>query len=369
MERHEALQVELAAGLITKGVRVVLPDGALSPLVEAVVTEDDDLGHPLLNRLMFDDGASLRVALTATVRVVGADEAESARSGTDEGSGAGAGDAPAGQTGESFTSPADRLAAAPLDGAADSLSPGTPSPVSGSGAEAGEGSGAESGAGAHPDDPSGKPAEDPAVMAAREQIPSLDGTPEQLILDVSDRYPGRGALQNLADRLAKGINVKSGSCLADLRAFSQDLFLEYQDPRAALEVADLLNVLPFDANPARWSHTEASLALSSFVADQLGEPQRAAAYRVLLRAPEDQELDPFRSRLEAKIRQRRLNEPNLYDTEIFRAMDSGNHEAEREWRILRLESLLHLMAHGGSQTLSREEVERRVRQELDLVRA
>ena len=52
--------------------------------------------------------------------------------------------------------------------------------------------------------------------------------------------------------------------------------------------------------------------------------------------------------MQAKVRQRSLNEPNLYDKEIFRSMDNSNHEAEREWRLLRLESLLFLRAHGGS---------------------
>ncbi|MFK0073748.1 DUF6707 family protein [Arthrobacter woluwensis] len=329
MEHHEALRVELAAGLITKGVRVVLPDGGLSPQVQAVVTEDDDLGNPLQNRLMFDDGTSLRVALTATVLVV---------------AGAGAG-LPVGAA--AVAGPED-VKAEPPAGAAETASglvvPPPPAPLP-------------------------APEEDAAVREAREKIPAPELTPEQLIEDLAEQYPGRAGLQNLAERLAKGINVKSGSCLADLRAFSQDLFLEHQDAEGALAVADLLNVLPFDGNPARWTHTEASLALSSYIADQLGDRDRAERYRLLLKAPEGQSLDPFRSRLEAKIRQRRLNEPNLYDKEVFRAMDSGNHEAEREWRILRLESLLHLMAHGGSQTLAPDEVERRVRLELDLIRS
>lgn len=328
MEHHEALRVELAAGLITKGVRVVLPDGELSPQVQAVATEDDDLGNPLQNRLMFDDGASLRVALTATVLVV---------------AGAGAGL----PVGAATVAGSEDVKAEPLAGVVETASglvvPPPPAPLP-------------------------APEEDAAVREAREKIPAPEVTPEQLIEDLAEQYPGRAGLQNLAERLAKGINVKSGSCLADLRAFSQDLFLEHQDAEGALAVADLLNVLPFDGNPARWTHTEASLALSSYIADQLGDLDRAERYRLLLKAPEGQSLDPFRSRLEAKIRQRRLNEPNLYDKEVFRAMDSGNHEAEREWRILRFESLLHLMAHGGSQTLAPDEVERRVRLELDLIR-
>ena len=55
--------------------------------------------------------------------------------------------------------------------------------------------------------------------------------------------------------------------------------------------------------------------------------------------------------MKAKVRQRSLNEPNLYDKEIFRSIDNSNHEAEREWRLLRLESLLFLRAHGGSETI------------------
>ncbi|MDP5226560.1 MULTISPECIES: DUF6707 family protein [Arthrobacter] len=359
MERSEELQVELAAGLITKGVRLVLPDGGLSPVVTAVITEDDDLGNPLLNRLEFDDGGpGLRVALTATVRAVGSGVVGSGSVHPTEPDGAPS-DRPALVTGGLLSLPSPGAAAIPAPetlaadpaGATPSDATHTPAPSTPTPHTAAE-----------------SPSEDPAVAAARELIPPLEDTPEQLIEDISVRYPGRGGLQNLADRLVKGINVKSGSCLADLRAFAQDLFLEYQDSAASLNVADLLNVLQFDGNPARWTHTEASLALSSFVADELGEHERAEAYRLLLRAPEEQELDPFRSRLEAKIRQRRLNEPNLYDKEVFRAIDSGNHEAEREWRVLRLESLLHLKAHGGSQTLAPEEVDRRIRMELDLVR-
>ncbi|MFJ3958827.1 DUF6707 family protein [Arthrobacter sp. NPDC090010] len=336
MERSEALQVELAASLITKGVRLVLPDGSLSPVVGTVKAEEDDLGNPLANRLEFDDGGHLRVALTATVRVVGSSHvlpsAETEAAG-------GNGHVTGSEDDVATHLKAQEQTEEPTSGSLPSLPVQPPLPE-----------------------------EDSAVRSARESIPEMDGTPEQLVQDIAQGYPGRGGLQNLADRLVKGINVKSGSCLADLRAFAQDLFLEHQDREASLAVADLLNVLPFDGNPARWTHTEASLALSSFVAEELGERDRAEAYRVLMKAPEGQNLDPFRSRLEAKIRQRRLNEPNLYDKEVFRAMDGGHHEAEREWRILRLESLLHLMAHGGSQTLAPDEVERRVRLEVDLIR-
>jgi hypothetical protein len=114
---------------------------------------------------------------------------------------------------------------------------------------------------------------------------------------------------------------------------------------------------------------EASLALSSYICRQNGQEKRAEVYEKLIRTPENQETDPFKARMAAKVRQRSLNEPNLYDKEIFRSIDNSNHEAEREWRLLRLESLLFLRAHGGSETIGTGELERRISNELEAVRA
>ena len=63
---------------------------------------------------------------------------------------------------------------------------------------------------------------------------------------------------------------KSGSCLKDLSDLAHELFIMLKDPDAALAVADLLNVLPFDGNPGRWASVEASLALSSYICRQTG---------------------------------------------------------------------------------------------------
>jgi hypothetical protein len=142
-----------------------------------------------------------------------------------------------------------------------------------------------------------------------------------------------------------------------------------RDPDGALAVADLLNVLPFDGNLDRWASIERALALSSFICRESGQTERAAVYEKLLRAPESQEEDPFKARINARVRQRALNEPNLYDKEIFRAIDNGNQEAEREWRFLRLEALLFLRAHGGSETIDEDELGRRIGNELEAVRA
>lgn len=200
-------------------------------------------------------------------------------------------------------------------------------------------------------------------------IPEPDGTPEAVVRAAAANHKGKNGVQVLADRLAKGINTKSGSCLRDLSNLAFDLCIVLRDPDHALAVADLLNVLPFDGNLDRWASIERALALSSFICREAGQTERAAVYEKLLRAPESQEEDPFKARINARVRQRSLNEPNLYDKEIFRAIDNGNHEAEREWRFLRLEALMFLRAHGGSKTIGEDELARRIGNELESVRA
>ncbi|VXC21888.1 conserved hypothetical protein [Arthrobacter sp. 9V] len=200
-------------------------------------------------------------------------------------------------------------------------------------------------------------------------IPEPDGTPEAVVRAAAANHKGKNGVQVLAERLAKGINTKSGSCLRDLSDLAFDLCIVLRDPDHALAVADLLNVLPFDGNLDRWASIERALALSSFICREAGQAERAAVYEKLLRSPESQEEDPFKARINARVRQRSLNEPNLYDKEIFRAIDHGNHEAEREWRFLRLEALMFLRAHGGSKTIGEEELARRIGNELESVRA
>ena len=200
-------------------------------------------------------------------------------------------------------------------------------------------------------------------------IPAPDGTPESVVEAAAEAHPGAVGVLLLSERLAKGINTKSGSCLKDLSDLAHELFVTLKDADNALAVADLLNVLPFDGNPGRWASVESSLALSSYICRQLGQDQRAGIYEKLLRAPEAMETDPFKARINAKVRQRSLNEPNLYDKEIFRSIDNANPDAEREWRLLRLEALLFLRAHGGSETIGTVELERRIGNELESVRA
>ncbi|GAB4100833.1 DUF6707 family protein [Sinomonas halotolerans] len=201
------------------------------------------------------------------------------------------------------------------------------------------------------------------------RIPAPEVEPEELMAHLDAVHPGRHTVNELAGRLAKGINVKSGACLADLRTLAYELYIGQGDAEGALKVADLLAVLPYDGNPGRWTSIESALGLAAHLARVSGDAERAAAYGGLLRAPETEETDPFRARMAERMRTRALNQPNLYDKEISRASAARDHEEERAWRLLRFEALLHLRAHGGSEAFEPDELERRIEVELDAIRA
>ncbi|WP_461173867.1 hypothetical protein M1D93_03875 [Arthrobacter sp. Z1-9] len=321
---------EQQAGSLTTGDLILLPDGERTAEIQQVELESDDFGAPALVLASLAGGGTLRIAVGTTVTVI--DVA------------------------------ADGVAPLPL--------PGMPSEVAGQ------------------EQPGGTPAAAPAPPAvvvpplppvppaasgpSEEElalIPAAKGTPESVVEAAAEAHPDAMGVLLLADRLAKGVNFKSGSCLKDLSDLAHELFITLKDADGSLAVADLLNVLPYDGNPGRWASVEASLALSSYICRQDGQKERAEVYERLIRTPENQETDPFKARMAAKVRQRSLNEPNLYDKEIFRSIDNSNHDAEREWRLLRLESLLFLRAHGGSETIGLGELERRISNELEAVRS
>ncbi|SFT77400.1 DUF6707 family protein [Arthrobacter sp. ov118] len=390
---------EQQAGSLRAGDHLILPDGNRSAEVHRVDVETDDFGTPAIVLATLSGGGVLRIAAGSAVRLAEDDDSGSVIPGTDAlGTDAPRTDAPgdgtptSDATGTDVPEPAESGTAdaapqhgmpAASDGAtsatpasdgvtsADAASDADPSaPASGGfSAQAGEpGAPAAHGVVVPP-----QPAAPPAVSGPSEAdlalIPTPDGTPESVVEAVATAHPGAVGVLLLSERLAKGINTKSGSCLKDLSDLAHELFVILKDAEHALAVADLLNVLPFDGNPGRWASVEASLALSSYICRQLGQDERAAVYEKFLRAPEAMETDPFKARMNAKVRQRSLNEPNLYDKEIFRSIDSANPDAEREWRLLRLEALLFLRAHGGSETIGAAELERRIGNELESVRA
>ncbi|MDQ0870527.1 hypothetical protein QFZ70_003000 [Arthrobacter sp. V1I9] len=321
---------EQQAGSLTPGSHILLPGGERTAEIHQVELEPDDFGAPALVLASLAGGGTLRIAVATTVTVTeGASDAVT----------------PLPVPAEPFEEarqeqPGETPAAAPVAPAV--VVPPLPAvPPAASG-----------------------PSEEELAL-----IPAPQGTPESVVEAAAEAHPDAMGVLLLADRLAKGVNFKSGSCLKDLSDLAHELFITLKDADGSLAVADLLNVLPYDGNPGRWTSVEASLALSSYICRQDGQKERAEVYERLIRTPENQETDPFKARMAAKVRQRSLNEPNLYDKEIFRSIDNSNHDAEREWRLLRLESLLFLRAHGGSETIGSGELERRISNELEAVRA
>ena len=337
---------EQQAGSLQAGDHLILPDGTRSAEVQRVDVEADDFGTPAMVLATLSGGGVLRIAAGSMIRVT--DDAE-----------------------PGTTTASDDAHGTPIPSgdAASELPASGPSPDPES--EVPDAAGADNTGAAVvvPPQPVAPPAVGGPSDADLALIPVPDGTPESVVEAAAEAHPGAVGVLLLSERLAKGINTKSGSCLKDLSDLAHELFVTLKDPDNALAVADLLNVLPFDGNPDRWASVESTLALSSYICRQLGQDQRAGIYEKFLRAPEAMETDPFKARINAKVRQRSLNEPNLYDKEIFRSIDNANPDAEREWRLLRLEALLFLRAHGGSETVGTAELERRIGNELESVRA
>ncbi len=206
-------------------------------------------------------------------------------------------------------------------------------------------------------------------VEAPEELPGVadEGSPEALIAHVAAVHPESPRVHELAERLAKGVNFKSGSNLQDIRDLALTLYVDLSDGASALKVCDLLTDQPFDGNFGRWNLIEGCLALAAHLTHDDGDTSRAEAYAASLRTADDAETDPLKAKLAAAVRQRQLNEPNLYDREIARA--DGDPAVEKDWRVLRLSVLLYLRAHGGSETLGAESLDRRIGRELLAIRA
>ncbi|MET4095486.1 DUF6707 family protein [Arthrobacter sp. UYCu712] len=338
---------EQQAGSLQGGQHLLLPDGKRTAEIQHVDVESDDFGTRAMVLATLTGGGVLRIAAGSAVKVL-----DMAGPGTGENAASGA-------------------AADAADGAdaPDTASETVPDASQDTAGGTGTGAPAVPSAVVVPPLPPAPPAATGPSEEELALIPALKGTPESVVEAVAAAYPDAAGVQLLTERLTKGINTKSGSCLKDLSDLAHELFILRKDAENALAIADLLNVLPFDGNPGRWASVEAALALSSYICRQLGQAERAAVYEKFLRAPDAMEPDAFKARMNAKVRQRSLNEPNLYDKEIFRAIDNSNPDAEREWRLLRLEALLFLRAHGGSETVGGPELERRIGNELESVRA
>jgi hypothetical protein len=203
-----------------------------------------------------------------------------------------------------------------------------------------------------------------------ELIPAEEGTPEAVIVEVARTHPKDMDIQRIAARLSKGLNIKSGSNLQDVRDLAHRLFVYADDRDNALRVCQLITDVPFDGNFGRWKSIQGALAMSAFIHHEAGNAEESERLAKAMRAPDEvEEKDPLRAKMNAIVLQRQLNEPNLYDKEIHRAMAAADKAAERDWRVERLSVLTYLRTHGGSETLEPAELERRIANEIVAVRA
>ena len=308
---------QLAAGSIIKA-----PDGSAAQVTD-VRWEQDDYGNDLLAVVQRKDGGTFRVSAAATVELAGAPKAP--------------GKVPTGKLPTGNVSAA-QAPAPPLQASA----PGSQAPV---------------------------PPSSDAAEATLPLIPAEEGTPEAVVANAAAAHGGHDAVQHLAAKLSRGLNLKSGANLRDVQALAQVLFVELDDQENAAAVSRLITELPFDGNPGRWTPVAHCLALTHYIARTNADTAEAARLAELLRVPDDAETDPLRAKLGAMLRQRSLNEPNLYDKEIERTCAAGERQSELEWRVLRLNILLELLAHGGSETFDDPELLRRISNELTAIRA
>ncbi len=200
-------------------------------------------------------------------------------------------------------------------------------------------------------------------------IPAEEGTPEAVVANAAAAHGGHETVQRLAAKLSKGLNFKSGANLQDVQSLAQVLFVDLNDEANAVAVCQLITELPFDGNPGRWTPIAHCLALTHYIARTNADTATANRLAELLRVPDRAETDAFRAKMNALVRQRSLNEPNLYDKEIARTATAGERQSELDWRLLRLNTLLELLAHGGSETFDEQELLRRISNELTAIRA
>lgn len=209
----------------------------------------------------------------------------------------------------------------------------------------------------------------PALDASTDLTPAEEGSPEATVVQVAQLHPDNQHVLSVASKLSRGINLRSGSQLEDIDTLAHHLFIDLDDSDGALTLTTLLTQLPYDGAMGRWKSIESSLALAASIHFYRGEEVEGRAAGARLAEPDEAETDPIRAQRTAEIRQRQMNEPNLYDREVLRAEAAGDLAGERQWRESRLATLMYLRARGGSETFSEEELDRRVRREVTELRA
>lgn len=199
-------------------------------------------------------------------------------------------------------------------------------------------------------------------------IPVEDGSPEAVLIAIAREYPWDQRVLGPIAKLSRGFNPKSGAQLEDVRDLAHLLFVELDDKPNVWRALGVLTELPFDGNFGRWKSIQSALAIAAYLSASDGDLEAARRFSESLRVTDHIEEDPLKAKLTAELRQRQLDEPNLFDREIHRATAADDAPAIRSWRIERLDALLYLLAHGGSRTLGREELQRMIDHELETLR-
>lgn len=200
-------------------------------------------------------------------------------------------------------------------------------------------------------------------------IPVEDGSPEAILISIAREYPWDQRVLAPIAKLSRGFNPKSGAQLEDVRDLAHLLFVELDDQPNVWRALGVLTELPFDGNFGRWKSIQSALAIAAYLSATDGDAEASHRYSESLRVTDHIEEDPLKDKLTAELRQRQLDEPNLFDREIHRATAAQDAVAIRSWRIERLDALLYLLAHGGSRALARDELQRMIDNELQTLRS
>lgn len=209
-----------------------------------------------------------------------------------------------------------------------------------------------------------------------DQQPQLDtsfsatdaGTPEARIVGVGKRHLDDVELTTTCARLSHGLNLRSGAHLEDVLDVAERLYLLHEDNEGALQALGLLTNLPWDGAVGRWKSIQAGLGLASQILREEGDHITAANLGKRLLEADEVPNEPGRAAKVLEVRQRQLNEPQLYDREIARALQTNDPTAELKWRRARWTTLLYLRARGGSETLTETDLQSRIAREVGTVR-
>lgn len=210
---------------------------------------------------------------------------------------------------------------------------------------------------------------DPVAAQVSTDFAATDaGTPEARMVAVGQRHPEDLELTGTAARLSHGLNLRSGSQLEDVLGMAERLYLQHEDREGALQVLGLLTNLPWDGAVGRWKSIQAGLGLAAQILREENDHISAANLGKRLLEADEVPSEPGRAARVLEVRQRQLNEPQLYDREIARALQAGDRDAELTWRRARWTALLYLRARGGSETLSESDLDSRIARELGSIR-